>query len=76
MKEVVSLFAVRLPEELFIKLYDEWIFMGFPERFLPVFGIYRSSPCFNDIRISMVQGLTTAADASTRTSHYLDGMEQ
>ena len=75
MKQVVSFFAAWFTQELFIKFYYEWILVRFSERLFPVFCINCLCSGFDDLRIAMMQWLSSTTNATSGASHYFDSME-
>ena len=74
MQQMMGSFAHGFAQELFVQRDDVRVLVGFPERFFAVFRVESPCTCFQQRRISMVQGLTSTTDTSTGAGHNLDSM--
>ena len=75
MQKFVRFLAQGFAKELLVKFNDVWIFVRFADGFVHVLTINSLHPFLKDLKIAMMQWLTTASDASTGACHDLDGME-
>ena len=74
MQEFVCLAVKGFTEEIAVKALNHRIFMALAQFFADIFAVNGPLPRFDDLNIPMMIGLSRAADATTRTRHYLNDM--
>ena len=73
-KQVMCLFATGLAQELLVELLDVGVLVTLAQGLALVLAIYGSSTGLENLDVAMVIGLSSAADATTGASHYLNHM--